>query len=246
MARTSSTGSTPARSGSGKGADTPKKTRWYKQVWQVYEMTRENDPAVTWWMVGTFVGILAVGTLVGVLTHHVVYFLFLSLPFAAIAAMFLLTRRAESSAYAKIEGQPGASLSALSTIRRGWTFSREPAQFDPRTSDAVFRGLGRAGVVLVSEGPAHRVARLVDAERKKVARVASGVPIIVIQVGDEDGQVPLRALPRKVQKLKPKLTKAELAVIDKRLTALGTMKLPIPKGIDPMKARPDRKGARGR
>ena len=135
-------------------------------------------------------------------------------------------------------------LSALSTIRRGWTFAQEPVQFDPRTQDAVFRGLGRPGVVLVSEGPTQRVGRLLEAERKKVARVASGVPITTIQVGDGEGQVALRRLPRAVQKLKPKLTKAELAVIDKRLTALGTMKLPIPKGIDPMKARPDRKGMR--
>ena len=246
MARTSTTGSTPARSGSGKGADTPPKTRWYKQVWQVYQMTRETDPAVTWWMAGTFVGILVVGFVVGLIVGNVWYWTLLALPFAAIAAMYLLTRRAESAAYAKIEGQPGASLSALSTIRRGWTFAQEPVQFDPRTSDAVFRGIGRPGVVLVSEGPAHRVTRLVEAERKKVARVASGVPIIVIQMGDDEGQTPLRKLPRAVQRLKPKLTKAELAVVDKRLTALGTMRLPIPKGIDPMKARPDRKGARGR
>jgi hypothetical protein len=244
MARTSSTGATPARSGSGKGADTPPKTRWYKQVWQVYQMTRETDPAVTWWMLGTFLGILAVGVVVGLLTDKVWYFATLALPFGLLAAMFLLTRRAETAAYRKIEGQPGASLSALSTIRRGWTFAQEPVQFDPRTQDAVFRGLGRPGVVLVSEGPTQRVGRLLEAERKKVARVASGVPITTIQVGDGEGQVALRRLPRAVQKLKPKLTKAELAVIDKRLTALGTMKLPIPKGIDPMKARPDRKGMR--
>ncbi|HEY0119040.1 MAG TPA: DUF4191 domain-containing protein [Cellulomonas sp.] len=246
MARTSTTGSTPARSSSGKDAGTPKKTRWYKQVWQVYQMTRETDPAVTWWMAGTFVGILVIGLVVGLVAHNVLYFTLLAIPFGAIAAMFLLTRRAESAAYAKIEGQPGASLSALSTIRRGWTFAQEPVQFDPRTSDAVFRGIGRPGVVLVAEGPTQRVGRLVDAERKRVSRVVSGAPVIVIQVGSDEGQVALRKLPRAVQKLKPKLTKAELAVIDKRLTALGTMKLPIPKGIDPMKARPDRKGARGR
>jgi hypothetical protein len=246
MARTSTTGATPARSGSGKGADTPPKTRWYKQVWQVYQMTRQTDPAVTWWMAGTFIGIVAVGVLLGLLTGKVAYFAIMAVPIALIVAMFLLTRRAETAAYRRIEGQPGASLSALSTIRRGWTFQQEPVQFDPRTQDAVFRGIGRPGVVIVSEGPAHRVARLVDAERKKVARVASGVPITVIQVGTDEGQVPLRRLPRQVQKLKPKLTKAELAVIDKRLVALGSMKLPIPKGIDPMKARPDRKGARGR
>lgn len=244
MARTSAADSSPAPAGKGKGA--PKKTRWYTQVWQVYKMTAETDPAVTWWMLGTVLGILAVGAVVGALVGNLVYFLLMAVPIALVVAMFLLTRRAETAAYRRIEGQPGASLSALSTIRKGWTFQQEPVQFDPRTHDAVFRGLGRPGIVLVSEGPAHRVSRLLDAERKKVARVASGVPITTIQVGDEEGQVALRQLPRKVQRLKAQLTKAELAVIDKRLVALGTMKLPIPKGVDPMKARPDRKGARGR
>ena len=244
MARTSTTGASPAPAGTGKRA--PKRTRWYTQVWQVYTMTAETDPAVTWWMLGTFLGILAVGVVVGLLTGMLWYFVIMAVPIALVVAMFLLTRRAETAAYRRIEGQPGASLSALSTIRKGWTFQQEPVQFDPRTHDAVFRGLGRPGVVLVSEGPSQRVARLLDAERKKVARVASGVPITTVQVGDEAGQIPLRQLPRKVQRLKPQLTKAELAVIDKRLVALGSMKLPIPKGIDPMKARPDRKGTRGR
>lgn len=246
MARTSTTPPASARNGSGKSTGTPKKTRWYQQVWQVYQMTRETDPAVTWWMLGAFVGIVAVGVIVGVLLHQVLYFVLLAVMLAVLASMFLLTRRAETAAYRRIEGQPGASLSALSTIRRGWTFAQEPVQFDPRTSDAVFRGVGRPGVVLVSEGPAHRVDRLVESERKRVSRVLSGVPIIVIQMGDEAGQTPLRKLPRKVQRLRPKLTKAELAAVDKRLTALGTMRLPVPKGIDPMKARPDRKGMRGR
>ena len=246
MARSSTTGSTSARSGSGKDAETTKKTRWYKQIWQVYQMTRQTDPAVTWWILGAFVGIVALGVIVGLLVHNIVYFTLMSVPLGAIAAMYLLTRRAESAAYKRIEGKPGASLSALSTIRRGWTFTQEPVAFDPRTQDLVIRGIGRPGVLLVSEGPAHRVAHLLEAERKKVARVAAGVPITVIQMGDGEGQVALRKLPRHVRKLRPKLTKAELAVVDKRLVAIGAMRMPIPKGIDPMKARPDRKAARGR
>ncbi len=71
MARTSTSGATSARSGSGKGADTPPKTRWYKQIWQVYQMTRQTDRAVTWWMAGTFVGILAVGLVVGLVIGQV-------------------------------------------------------------------------------------------------------------------------------------------------------------------------------
>lgn len=224
----------------------PKKTRWYHQVWQAYQMTRRNDPAVTWWMLAVFVGIVALGLLIGTLIGQTVYVLLLSLPVALAGVTLVLGRRAEKAAYAQIEGQPGASIAALRSIRRGWTFPEEPVAIDPRTQDVVFRGLGRAGVVLVGEGPAHRASRLLEAERKRTARVLPSVPITLIQSGNDEGQVPLRKLPRAVQKLKPKLTKQEVAEVSKRLTALGGMRPPVPKGIDPMRARPDRKGMRGR
>ena len=110
----------------------------------------------------------------------------------------------------------------------------------------VFRGVGRAGVVLMTEGPLSRVRKLAELERKRTQRVVQGVPVTVIHVGRENGQVPLPELTKKIQKLKPVLKKHEIAVVNKRLTALGGAKLPIPKGVDPMRARPDRKGMRGR
>ncbi|WP_456824206.1 DUF4191 domain-containing protein [Cellulomonas sp. P5_E12] len=223
-----------------------KKTRWYHQVWQAYQMTRKNDPAVTWIVLAVFFGIIAVGLVIGLLINHWVYVLLLSIPFAALGAMFILARRAETAAYTQIEGQPGAAFAALGTIRRGWTFAQEPVAVDPRTQDMVFRGVGRPGVVLVGEGPASRIGKLLESERKRTARVISGAPITLIQVGDSEGQVTLRKLPRAVQKLRPKLSKQEVAEVSKRLTALGGIKLPVPKGVDPMRARPDRKGMRGR
>ena len=209
-------------------------------------MTRQSDPAVTWVMLAVLVGIIALGVLIGLLVKQVVYVLLLSIPFALLGAMFVLARRAERAAYTRIEGQPGASMAALSTLRRGWTFTQEPVAVDPRTQDMVFRGVGRPGVVLVGEGPAHRLGRLLESERKRTARVVSGAPIHLIQVGDGEGQVPLRKLPRTVSKLKPQLTKPEVAEVLRRVTSLGGAKLPVPKGIDPMRARPDRKGLRGR
>lgn len=223
-----------------------KKTRWYHQVWQAYQMTRKNDPAVTWIVLAVFFGIIVVGLIIGLLINHWVYVLLLSIPFAALGAMFILARRAETAAYTQIEGQPGAAFAALGTIRRGWTFAQEPVAVDPRTQDMVFRGVGRPGVVLVGEGPASRIGKLLESERKRTARVISGAPITLIQVGDGEGQVALRKLPRAVQKLRPKLSKQEVAEVSKRLTALGGIKLPVPKGVDPMRARPDRKGMRGR
>src|SRR5690606_34602954 len=124
---------------------------------------------------------------------------------ALLAAMFILARRAEKAAYAQIEGQPGASLSALRTIRRGWDFPEEPVAVDPRTQDMVFRGVGRAGVVLVGEGAPHRVTKLLEGERKKVARILPNVPVTILQAGSGPEQVALAKLPRTVQRLKKKL-----------------------------------------
>lgn len=242
MARQSS----PVSSAAPGGKPVPAKPRWYTQVWQAYQMTRKVDAAVTWWMLGAFLGVLALALLIGFLAHQVVYLLVVGLPFSLLAAMFILARRAEKAAYRQIEGQPGASLSALRTIRRGWEFPEEPAAVDPRTQDLVFRGVGRAGVVLVGEGPPNRLPKLLDAERKKVSRVLPNVPVTLIQSGSAEGQVPLRKLPRTVQKLKPTLTKQEVTEISKRLRALGGARLPLPKGVDPFRARPDRKGMRGR
>lgn len=242
MAREKTSAPTPT---GGKPAKV-RKTRWYHQVWQAYQMTRRADPAVTWWLLASFVGILAVALIIGLVLNQVAYLLVLGFPFAALAAMFLLARRAETAAYRQIEGQPGASLSALRTIRRGWEFPEEPAAVDPRTQDLVFRGIGRAGIVLVGEGTSGRVDRLLEAERKKLNRILPNVPVTLLQVGDGPGKVSLRKLPRSVQKLRSTLTKQEVVEITKRLRALGGPRLAVPKGIDPMRARPDRKGMRGR
>lgn len=231
-------------------ADAPakqKKVRWYHQIWQAYQMTRRSDPAVTWLMLAIVVGVMALAVLVGIAWEgRVWYTTLLGLPFAIIGALFLLARRAERAAYTQIEGQPGASRAALGTIRRGWTFDEEPVAVDPRTQDLVFRGIGRPGVVLVSEGPAHRVPKLLDGERKRITRILPNVPVHVIQSGAEEGQVPIRRLPRTVQRLRPTLTKQEVGEVGKRLTALGGARLPLPKGVDPRRARVDRRAMRGR
>lgn len=222
----------------------PKKSRWYHAVFQAYKMTYERDRKVPWLMLAAFAGVLAVAVIIGQVWGQIIYMTIIGLPFGLLAAMFVLARRAEKAQYAQIEGQAGASRAALGTIRRGWSFDDEPVAVDPKTQDLVFRGLGRAGVLLVTEGPPARVKKLIDAEQRKLNRVLSGVPVIVVQCGNEEGQVPLPKLARHVQKLKPKLTKAEVGEVGKRLTALGRMRMPIPKGVDPNRARPDRKGQR--
>ncbi len=222
------------------------------QMRQVFSAARAIDPTIGWWMALAAVGVLVVFEIIGLLVGHWVYFMVIGIPMALLAALLVLSRRAERAAYRKIEGQPGAAGAALSSLRRGWYYDQQPvageAQRPGDVSSAamVFRATGRPGVVLLAEGPAARASRLVEAERRRVARVAPGVPITVLRVGDGADQVPVRRLSSKMQRMKPVLTKEEAAAVNKRLKALGGARPAIPAGMDPNRIRMDRKAMRGR
>jgi hypothetical protein len=225
------------------------KTRWYKQMWQVYQTTREDEPLIWLWLLLIVLGVVALGVLLGLFVWkgHAVYLGSLALPVGMLPAMYLLMNRFERIAYARIEGKEGASSAAIGQIRRGWTFDSDPVALDPRSHAMVFRGVGRPGVVLVAEGgPSSRVTKLIDSEKRKVNRVAPDIPVIDFITGHEKGQIPLRKLAKTIQRQRARLSKAEVAVVQNRLKAIGGLRAPIPKGIDPMRARPDYKALRGR
>lgn len=222
-----------------------KKPSRLKQINEVFQMTRRHDPMVVWLMLLSFLGVVAVSFLVGYLLENWITGLIIGIPLGLLAATLILSRRAERAAFAQIENQPGASGAALGTLKRGWITEDQPVAVNPRTQDAVFRAIGRPGVVLVSEGPTHRVRPLVEAERKRLARILPNVTVHVIESGRGEGQVPISQVAKKMNKLDKELTKLEVSAVSKRISSLGN-RLPIPKGIDPYKARPDRKAARGR
>ena len=216
------------------------------QIRDVYKMTVKVDPKARLWIALAAAGPFVLLVLIGLAVGHPYYLGFVGLMLGLLGALIVLTRRAERAAYSQIEGVPGAAGQALKTLRRGWTVSEEPVAVDPRTRDTVFRAVGRPGVVLVSDGPVPRVERMLEAERRRVARLLPDVPLHVIRSGRGQGQVPIAKLPRHLMRLKPTLNKAEITAVLKRLRAMGGMRLPMPKGVDPMRARPDRKAARGR
>ena len=131
-------------------------------------MTRKNDPMVVWLMILAALGVMVVGLIVGLLIQNWITALLISIPLALLAATMILSRRAEKAAFKQLEGRPGAAGAAMSVLRRGWILKDEPVAVNPRTKDLVFLGIGRAGVVLVTEGPTTRVRTLVDAERKRI------------------------------------------------------------------------------
>ncbi len=67
-----------------------------------------------------------------------------------------------------------------------------------------------------------------------------------MRVGQGEGETPLPKLASKVQRLKPQITKDEMSLVNKRLKALGGIRPPLPGGVDPMRARMDRKALRGK
>jgi hypothetical protein len=225
----------------------PAKQGRLRQVWQIFQMTREADPAVVWWMLLTFAGTVLIGLGLGFALGHPVYILVLAVPLAVLLALVIMARRAERAAYARFAGQPGASAMAFQNLRRGWSVDQEPVAVDPRTRDVVFRAVGRPGVVLVAEGPPQRAGRLAEGERKRIVRVlGQNVPVTVLLCGDGEDQIPLRRLSAHMMRMKPAITKSEVSAVAQRLRALGGMRPPIPKGIDPTRARPDRRATRGR
>src|SRR5215207_6262017 len=247
MANSPESSNTPAASGGSKRVlfsrkpkeAKVKKPSRLKQIGEVFNMTRRHDPMVPWLMLLAFLGVVAVSFLVGFLLDNWVTGLIIGLPLGFLAATLILSRRAERAAFAQIENQPGASGAALGTLRRGWITEDQPVAVNPRTQDAVFRAIGRPGIVLVSEGPSHRVKPLLDAERKRLARILPNVTVHVIESGRGEGQVPISQVAKKMGKLKKELTKLEVNAVSKRIASLGN-RLPIPKGIDPYKARPNR------
>ncbi len=216
-----------------------KKPSRLKQIGEVFKMTRRHDPMVPWLMLLAFLGVVAVSLFVGFLLNNWITGLIIGITLGFLAATLILSRRAERAAFAQIENQPGASGAALGTLKRGWITEEQPVAVNPRTQDAVFRAIGRPGVVLVTEGPSARVKPLVDAERKRLSRILPNVTIHVIESGRGEGQVPISQVAKKMSKLKKELTKIEVSAVSKRISSLGG-RLPIPKGIDPFKARPSR------
>jgi hypothetical protein len=218
-----------------------------KQMYQVFQMTRRNDSNAIWWMALGFLGPIAIALILG-------FFLSGSNPLSfalwivtgvlggMLVFLIVLGRRAEKAAYSQIVGQPGAVGAVLkSSLRRGWTASEMPVAVSPRTQDAVYRAVGNGGVVLIGEGPQSRTQKMLDEERRRIARVIPNVVISMMHVGPDPDSIPLHKLAGKMGRIKRTLSKAEVYTVSNRLKSLTSSKLPIPKGIDPTKARAQRR-----
>jgi hypothetical protein len=220
----------------------PEKRSRRGQIRAAYKMTRQSDPLVGWVTFATFFVTFAVLLAIGFAVGQPFFLGLLGLMLGLLAATIVFGRRAEKAAFASVEGQPGAAAAALNMLRRGWSVT--PGIAVNRNQDIVHRAVGRPGVVLVGEGPPSRVGHLLAAEKKKVARFVPDVPVYDVQAGNEEGQVPLRKLPRHLSRLPRNLKNHQVMEVNRRLKALGSVNLPIPKGPMPKGMRMPR-GPRG-
>jgi hypothetical protein len=208
-----------------------------KQIRMVASLVHRANPRALPIVFGSAIGIIAVLVIVGLLTGLAPLLIPVGVIIGLLVAMILFGRFAQSAQYSAIEGQPGAAAAVLENMRGNWTVT--PAIAANRNMDVVHRTVGRPGVILVGEGSPTRLASLLAAEKKRVARVAYEVPIFEFQVGNEEGQVPLAKLQRKVMRLPRNLKPAAVSDLNHRLRALQPS-LQAPKGPIPRNVRQPR------
>jgi hypothetical protein len=205
-----------------------------KQMRMAYTLTRKKDPKLPWAMLGAFAVDFVVVFGIGVLIGHVVFGAIFAVLTGILAATFVFGSRVQKSAYAEIEGQPGAAAAVLNTIKRGgWTIT--PAVALNKNQDCVHRAVGRAGIVLIAEGSQRGMNELLDAERKRMNRFVADVPVTELRVGNGEGEVPLGKLSKKLMRLPRNMKGGSITEVNDRLRAVGdVMKTaPIPKGPMP-------------
>ena len=194
-------------------------------------MTRKADPKTPLFVLGPALAVLAILVVVGVLIGHPVYLSILGVLGALFVGMAIFGRRATSTMYAQVEGQPGAAASVLQTLRGDWRTT--PAVAFNRNMDLVHRVVGRPGVVLVAEGNTGQLRQLITDQKRRVGRVAPETPIYEVLVGDGEGQVPLRKLNQHVMRLPRNLSRRDIPGLEQRMKALGGTNVPMPKGPMP-------------
>lgn len=222
-----------------------KRPGFFSQLKTLFRFTKEAFPWLAWLLIGIVVLGVAVGVTVGFLlppaaVWSIILWGVTGLMLGFLGAMITMTRLSTSAMYRKIDGMPGASGHVLSTsLGRNWQADDMPTGVNPKTRDAVYRAIGRGGIVVVGEGSQGRLAKLVRDEKTKAQRVAQGVPVTVFYVGHGEDEVEIAKLAKSIKSLPKAIDRATMAAVIKRMASVSqsVTSLPIPKGVDPTKMR---------
>ncbi len=218
--------------------NTPKEPGRFRQLVQLYKITAKTDKTSAPTAIGGAIAAIAVlvifglwssnGNVIGIVAWSVAAVLV-----GVLTGLILMSRKAEVVAYANIEGRAGAVSAIMDNIlRRGWSGEQMPVAVNPKSGEAVYRVSGPGGVVLIAEGHRSGVSRLVEAEKAKLSKAVSGVPVHTIWVCGDEHSTKLGELKKTLRKFPKALNRAELSTVNKRLSTMR-LNLPVPKGLDP-------------
>lgn len=225
-----------------------KRPGFFSQIRTLYTFTQKAFPWLPFLLVGIVLAGIGIGVAVGFLIPpfaiwSVILWGITGLMLGVLGGLTTMTRLSTRAMYVKLDGMPGAAGHIMSSsLGRRWRSSEMPVGINPKTQEAVYRAIGRGGVVIVGEGARGRLTRLVNDEKMKVQRVASGVPITVLYVGHGDDEVQISKLASTIKGLPKAIDRATMAAVIRRVDSVSQSlaSLPIPKGIDPTKARAPR------
>ncbi|WP_157244397.1 DUF4191 domain-containing protein [Nonomuraea typhae] len=205
-----------------------------KQLRMIAQIINQANPKGLPIVFLSAVATLAVAVVIGIVLDQLVYSIILGIMLAFTVGLVVFGQLAQRAQYSILHGQTGAAAAVLQGMRGNWQVT--PAIAVNRDQDLIHMVVGYPGVVLVSEGPGNRVARMLTAEKKRISRVALGIEIYDIQCGDGEGQVPLAKLQRHIMKLPRNLKKPAVNEVKDRLRSLPK-NMPLPKGPMPKGAR---------
>jgi len=208
-----------------------------KQIRMVAGLVHRSNPRAMPITLGAGLATMVILIVVGLLTNLPALLIPLGVLLGVLVIVVLFGRFAQAAPGCPSIAEYCAAAAVLENMRGNWTVT--PAIAANRNMDVVHRTVGRPGVILVGEGSPTRLASLLAAEKKRVARVAYEVPIFEFQVGNEDGQIPLGKLQRKVMRLPRNLKPAAISDLNHRLKALQPS-LQAPKGPIPRNIRQPR------
>jgi F0F1-type ATP synthase assembly protein I len=224
-------GTTRAAGKKGRTADGEPKPKRLKQLLAVFKLTRQRDPKIVYWLLLSVLAPLAVGILLGLLLGQIALLGVFGLLVGLLIGLNTFSRRVQRTAYAEIEGKPGAAAGVVERMRGDWRLTA-PVQVN-RNQDLVSRVVSRAGVILIAEGRGRGPRDLLGAEVRRVKKVIGDAPLHDIVVGNGPGEVPLPKLQNTLMRKPRALKKDQVNALDRRLKALGGVAMPLPKGPVP-------------
>lgn len=215
----------------------------FRQIALAYRRTYEYDKVLPFLLAGCLLLPVAVGVAASFVWGHLFYLIFIGLMVGLLLAMMMLVRRSKAATFKRYAGQAGSAEVALSMLGKKWVTA--PAIAANKHRDSVHRALGPGGLFLIGEGDPNRVKQLLNSEARKHEKVAYGVDVTTIMMGNNSGQVPLEKLTDTIRKRRTVLQASQITEIKSRLKALDAVRpqAPVPKGPMPTNPR-QMKGAK--